>query len=69
MLRMGAATDARRDEGDQTIVIVARMDARQAVNLAEAFWRTRLPVSLPSKEGLSFVMAPIFTRALFFAFR
>lgn len=40
VLRIRAATDAR-DEGDHDIVIVARTDARQAVNLSEALWRAQ----------------------------
>ncbi|GAQ83984.1 Putative isocitrate lyase [Klebsormidium nitens] len=40
VLRIRAAADAR-DEGDQDIVIVARTDARQAANLAEAIWRAK----------------------------
>jgi 2-methylisocitrate lyase-like PEP mutase family enzyme len=40
VLRIRAAADAR-DEGDHDIVIVARTDARQAVNLSEALWRAQ----------------------------
>ncbi|CAG9460802.1 unnamed protein product [Pedinophyceae sp. YPF-701] len=38
--RVRAACDAR-DEGGADIVVVARTDARQAVSLEEALWRTR----------------------------
>eukprot|EP00244_Chara_vulgaris_P008199 TRINITY_DN3138_c0_g1_i2.p1 TRINITY_DN3138_c0_g1~~TRINITY_DN3138_c0_g1_i2.p1 ORF type:complete len:325 (+),score=56.41 TRINITY_DN3138_c0_g1_i2:352-1326(+) len=40
LMRVRAAVDAR-DECDGDIVVFARSDARQAVSLAEAFWRVQ----------------------------
>lgn len=39
-MRIKAAIDARKESGSD-IVIVARSDARQAISLEEALWRSR----------------------------